>query len=106
VLSGGQRQRVAIARALLRRPPILVLDEPTSALDAESQLFIKQTLERLTASRQSTILIIAHRFSTIEMADLVVVVEDGRIVETGTHAQLQRRNGLYQRLRQLEGLLD
>jgi ABC-type multidrug transport system fused ATPase/permease subunit len=106
VLSGGQRQRVAIARALLRRPPILVLDEPTSALDAESQLFIKQTLERLTASRQSTILIIAHRFSTIEMADLVVVVEDGRIVETGTHAQLQKRNGLYQRLRHLEGLLD
>lgn len=106
VLSGGQRQRVAIARALLRRSPILVLDEPTSALDAESQLEIKQTLTRLTESRTATILIIAHRFSTIESADVVVVVANGRIVEIGSHDQLAQRNGLYQRLRHLEGLLE
>jgi ABC-type multidrug transport system fused ATPase/permease subunit len=105
-LSGGQCQRVAIARALLRQPKILVLDEPTSSLDAISQQLVKQTLEQLAISRQATIVIIAHRFSTVEMADVVVVMKDGRIDGIGTHAELAKHNGLYNELRQLEGLLD
>ena len=105
-LSGGQKQRLAIARALLRHPHILVLDEPTSNLDAETEFHIKQTMEKLTASRQATILVIAHRFSTIEMADLIVVLEKGKITELGTHEQLLRHNGLYTRLRRHQGLLE
>jgi ATP-binding cassette subfamily B protein len=105
VLSGGERQRVALARALLRQPPILVLDEPTSALDAESQLYVKETLDKLTYTRASTVLIIAHRISTIERADIVVVVDRGRIVEIGSQEELASYNGLYRRLLELEGLL-
>lgn len=105
-LSGGQRQRLAIARALLRKPHILVLDEPTSNLDAETEYQIKKTMEKLTAARQATILVIAHRFSTIEMADLIVVLEKGKVTELGTHAELLRRNGLYMRLRRRQGLLE
>ncbi len=105
-LSGGQKQRLAIARALLRHPRVLVLDEPTSNLDAETEFNIKKTMEKLTASRQATILVIAHRFSTIEMADLIVVLEKGKVTEVGTHQALLRRNGLYTRLRQRQGLLD
>jgi ABC-type multidrug transport system fused ATPase/permease subunit len=105
-LSGGQCQRLAIARALVRQPKVLLLDEPTSSLDAISQLWIKQTLEKLAASRQATILIIAHRFSTIEMADLVVVMKEGEVYGIGTHDELAKHNGLYNELRQLEGLLD
>lgn len=95
-LSGGQRQRLAIARAFLRDAPILILDEPTSALDAESEALIKDALEKLLQDR--TALIIAHRLSTVEHADLVVVIDRGRIVEQGHHEELLRRpEGLYRR---------
>ncbi len=101
-LSGGQKQRLAIARALIKRPILLVLDEATSALDAISQAEVQKSIEKLIASRECTLVIIAHRFSTIEMADTVVVLEHGEIAEIGTHAELERHNGLYKRLRDLE----
>ena len=99
-LSGGQQQRIAIARALLRDAPILLLDEATSALDAESERLVQQALERLMADR--TTLVIAHRLATVRNADRIVVMEDGRIVEQGTHAQLSAAGGLYARLAQLQ----
>lgn len=96
-LSGGQRQRLAIARALYRDAPVLILDEATSALDTESERLVQQALQRLMQGR--TTLVIAHRLSTIEHADRVVVMEQGRIVEQGAHAELLTRGGLYARLR-------
>ncbi|HEU0066114.1 MAG TPA: ABC transporter transmembrane domain-containing protein [Sphingomonas sp.] len=99
-LSGGQRQRITIARALLRNAPILLLDEATSALDAESELLVQQALERLMASR--TTLVIAHRLATVRAADRIVVMDEGRIVEQGTHAMLIERGGLYARLASLQ----
>ncbi|URW75993.1 ABC transporter transmembrane domain-containing protein [Sphingomonas donggukensis] len=99
-LSGGQRQRIAIARALLRDAPILLLDEATSALDAESERLVQIALERLMADR--TTLVIAHRLATVRAAGRIVVMDGGRIVETGTHGELMRTSGLYARLASLQ----
>lgn len=99
-LSGGERQRIAIARAVLRDPPILVLDEATSALDPESERLVQEAMERLLQGR--TVFVIAHRLSTIRRADLIVVIDRGRIVQQGTHAALMEEGGLYRRLRELQ----
>ena len=99
-LSGGQRQRIAIARALLRNAPLLLLDEATSALDAESERLVQDALDRLMADR--TTIVIAHRLATVRAADRIVVMDQGRIVEEGTHATLNARGGLYARLARLQ----
>jgi subfamily B ATP-binding cassette protein MsbA len=100
LLSGGQRQRISIARALLKNAPILILDEAMSALDSESERIIQAALEELMHNR--TTLVIAHRLSTIENADQIVVVDAGRIVESGTHAELLARNGQYASLHRMQ----
>ena len=100
LLSGGQRQRLAIARALLRDAPILILDEATSALDTESERHIQAALDRVMQGR--TALVIAHRLSTIEKADIIMVMDQGRIVERGSHAELMALNGYYARLHSMQ----
>lgn len=95
-LSGGQRQRIALARAILKDAPVLILDEATAALDYESEYYIQRTLERISADR--TTLVIAHRLSTVERADRIVVLDAGRIIATGRHAELLARGGLYAQL--------
>lgn len=102
LLSGGQRQRISIARAILAEPDILIFDEATSALDTESEALVQQALDTLLSGR--TALVIAHRLSTVRHADLIVVVEQGHIVETGTHDQLLARKGRYHQLVQLQNL--
>jgi subfamily B ATP-binding cassette protein MsbA len=99
-LSGGQRQRLAIARALLVDPPILILDEATSALDTESERLVQEAVDRLLAGR--TVFVIAHRLSTVVHADLILVLDQGRIVERGTHAELLAARGVYHRLHVLQ----
>lgn len=99
-LSGGQKQRLSIARAVLKNPPIMVLDEATSALDTESERLVQNALENMMKHRTS--IVIAHRLSTIQNADLIVVMQKGRIVEQGTHTELIQKNGMYKRLVEMQ----
>ena len=95
-LSGGQRQRIAIARGILKNPPILILDEATSSLDTESEHLVQIAIDNLMAER--TVLVIAHRLTTVENADNILVMDNGKIVASGTHQELLSQGGLYTRL--------
>ncbi|MCK5324162.1 MAG: ATP-binding cassette domain-containing protein, partial [Desulfobulbaceae bacterium] len=99
-LSGGERQRISIARALLKNAPILILDEATSSLDTESEREVQKALDNLMRNR--TTFVIAHRLSTIRNADRIIVIQDGRIVEQGTHDTLLPKNGVYKMLHDMQ----
>jgi subfamily B ATP-binding cassette protein MsbA len=101
-LSGGQRQRLSIARAVFKNPPILILDEATSALDTESEKLVQEALAHLMENRTS--IVVAHRLSTIQHADLIVVLQQGEIVESGTHEGLMQSSGSYRRLIEMQQL--
>jgi len=101
-LSGGQKQRIAIARALVTNPKILIFDEATSSLDSESERYIHKSIVNL--SGKLTLLIIAHRFSTIEHADKIILLEDGKVAEVGSHKELMAKKGIFARLRKLQEL--
>ena len=107
-LSGGQKQRIAIARAIVRNPSILLLDEATSALDAESEGVVQEAIDQMISTSNRTVVVVAHRLSTIQGASKIVVVKNGKLEEVGTHAELYAKEGLYYRLvrKQLKGMSD
>jgi ABC-type multidrug transport system fused ATPase/permease subunit len=99
-LSGGQKQRLSIARAVLRNTPILIFDEATAAVDVETEAKIQQAIQELTESR--TIIVVAHRLSTVKRADTILVIENGKIAESGNHSELLAYNGVYKQLCEIQ----